>query len=130
MRELVYNLQSYLVVQSLQTSKIMARVVTIRCILEMACLKCLLHWLIKYPINGAYYLKRATLFCTSIWSNSNSWSCRQQLIFHFIRHVEVPVSKDGNFVSLRLIRPSLLCLAQVFPTPQRWWGGNGTGAKF
>ena len=27
MRELVYNLQSYLVVQSLQTSKIMARVV-------------------------------------------------------------------------------------------------------
>ena len=21
--------------------------------------------------------------------------------------------------------PSLLCLTQVFPTPQRWWGGDG-----
>ena len=35
------------------------------------------------------------------------------------------VSRDGNFALPRLTRPSPLRPVRVFPTPQKWWGGDG-----
>ena len=35
------------------------------------------------------------------------------------------VSRDDNFAPFRLTCPSPLRSARVFPSPQRWWGGDG-----
>ena len=35
------------------------------------------------------------------------------------------LDRDGNFALPRLTCPSLLRLTWAFPTPYRWWGGDG-----
>ena len=75
-----------------------------------------LHLKVKYP------------FGDHVEKLIGSQAVARQCLVATISYQTPVQGRDGNFAPPNLTRPSQLRPMQIFPAPQRWWGGDG--AKF